>query len=447
MLPRATPIFTFFAFIFVAVMPSAEAADLPTIKDFFARFHENASAPIVAYCAAEVPSLAAPLGEAVEIYKRNAAIASAGLAARIADRGEEKISAEMERLPSDSAARAIKLVKDAGNAKSYCAALVTRLKAQTPETLQKSIVDAFARYEDLAKKKTEADKPEEKEAVELPQVIPENLTSLGMAMWAGEDSFGDYYSITTKISFEYKADGSMQRAEKSEPVISGADDAARDRDCTEKGGGFNQRTTWFPDTAIFVHGGTLASVSAGGGALTLHALTKRADGSMIYDGKGARKVEYAFVPCVGRQRAKQGHRLNGFLPRDAVVNVLDAKNKPIKLTLPQPNEPYLLLRYHAGAMIPVPMRAVVVSVDMVAQRLTVQYQSTFPQEPPLRKVELRAVFASDGAHEGETEARFKERTAATLQDLQQCATPTKPMEPCATPTRSPNLLIFGERRK
>ncbi|MEO8673756.1 MAG: TonB C-terminal domain-containing protein [Tahibacter sp.] len=139
-------------------------------------------------------------------------------------------------------------------------------------------------------------------------------------------------------------------------------------------------------------------------------------------------------------------QLDEYLPTDAHVRLRTANGESSDLMLPQPFVPFVLLRYHSGAMIPVPVRIVAMDADLRARRVEVRLQSTFGMASPLRKIELRGIFAAAAPAPGETSERFAERTQATLNDLASCAPPRdRPIEPCADPLRVPNPLIFGER--
>lgn len=277
-------------------------------------------------------------------------------------------------------------------------------------------------------------------------VMPEqvNYTPFGQVLLIAKSADGDYFSLGAKITFDFDAQGRMTLASHQEPVIDEHDDPAQDGECTGKGGGGNQRTTWFPDTAIFVRGGALQSVLlAPGKPVAAVPLSRDERGFMMVMGAQARQTEFFFVPCVGGHRVARGHRLNGFLPHGATLLVKPEKGGPVQLTLPQPVEPYVLLRYRAGAMIPVPMRPVLVTVDTQERRVVVQYQTTFALAPPLRKIELRAVLPGGKPAPDETAERFRERTDAMLNDLRQCPPPTRPMDPCASPLRVPDRRIFS----
>lgn len=254
----------------------------------------------------------------------------------------------------------------------------------------------------------------------------------------------DYYTWNIKLSFDIDRQGHLSLADQQEPALTAEDDPAEDNLCNAKGSPGNQRNTWFPDTAIFVRGGKLLSVRTGKQKpLKLSLLNAERGAALRVRGKGARATEWAYQPCVGPHRVPTGVRLDGFLPREAVLAVKPAKGALLRLSLPSPTEPYVLLRYHSGAMIPVPMRPVIVTVDLIERRLVAYFQTTYADQPPLRKVELRAVLPGQTPAPGETEARFRERSEAVLGDLRRCPVPTTPIEACATPEREPDRRIFS----
>lgn len=254
----------------------------------------------------------------------------------------------------------------------------------------------------------------------------------------------DYYTWDVKLSFDIDRRGKLKVSEYQEPGLAMEDDPAQDRVCGEKGSTGNQRNTWFPYTGIFVRGGKLQSVrDAGGKQLQLWELSPIEGGDMMFVGNEDGVAEWSYVPCVGPHRVDAGARLDGFLPPGAVLTVKPDKGVPTRLSLPEPTEPYLLLRYRSGAMIPVPMRPVLITVDLTERRLVAYFQSTFPVAPPLRKIELRAILPGQKPDKSETAERFRERSQAALQDLRRCAVPNRPMEPCATSERRPDRRIFS----
>lgn len=271
--------------------------------------------------------------------------------------------------------------------------------------------------------------------------FPEVLLVCDGTCSAGTGS--DYYTLSTKLSFDIDRMGGLTISGRSEPSMTLEDDPSQDRVCSEKGGAGNQRSTWYPDTAIFVRGGYLVSVrNADKKRQKLFRLSETDRGDMKFTGKKARDTESAFVPCVGPHRVNTGFRLDGFLPQDAVMAVRTRQRRLMRISLPDPTEPYLVMHYLSGAVIPVPLRPVVVTIDIAEQRLVVYYQSTFGVDPLLSKIELRSILPYQTPSEGESDAQFSERTHALLTDLRTCAIPTKPVEACATPERQPNPRIF-----
>lgn len=265
-------------------------------------------------------------------------------------------------------------------------------------------------------------------------------------MMTATDQAGDYYSVVSKVTWSIAADGSLRLlGDGAEPVI-GGNDATGDFDCGTHGGGFNQRTAWFPYTALFVHGGTLLGVSpVQGPKSVLRTLSvEPEDGSMIYRGESARTPEYSYIPCVGATRVERGHRLDGYLAGSDTLALRDATGRAMTIALPQPFAPFVLARYRDGALIPVPMRIVVASVDVPARRVVMQLQATLGQSPAIRVLEVRAVLPDGAPGEGEALARYAERTRALLADLAQCRAPVEhAIEPCADPTRAPDPLIIA----
>ena len=254
----------------------------------------------------------------------------------------------------------------------------------------------------------------------------------------------EYYSWQAKLSFDIDAKGQLKISDRQEPTLDTRDDPEDDYKCGVKDGTFNQRTTWFPYTAIFVRGGKLQSVhKSDGEKQEMLPLSPVEQGLAMVVGKGARKVEYAYVPCVGKYRVPVGHRLSTFLPRNSVLSIKPAKGTPLRLSLPDPTEPYVLLRYESGEMAPIPMRITMLTVDVLERRVTAHYRTTFPMSPPIRRAELRAILPHQAPDADETPGRFRERTDATLRYLKQCAQALRPMEPCASTTVRPDPKIFS----
>lgn len=307
---------------------------------------------------------------------------------------------------------------------------------------------ALAACTPMPKSPDTAAAPTSNPAFEIPEQVNHTpFDSILLTGSYGEDrnaGIGEFFSWGTKIAFDMDARGRLTVSERQEASLDASDDPARDFQCGARGGLYNQRSVWFPYTGILVRGGTLESVVDTGieQRLELIPLSPYEQGMMMVVGEKARQVEYAYVPCVGEHRVSAGARLNSFLPRGARLKVKPTKGASLALSLPDPVEPFMLLRYTMGAMIPVPMRPSLMTIDLIDRRVVVYYQSTFSPTPPLRKVEMRAILPNQEPSEGETPERFRERSEAQLRDLRACAINTRPIEPCATPNRRPDRRIF-----
>ncbi len=254
----------------------------------------------------------------------------------------------------------------------------------------------------------------------------------------------DYFAWNIKLSFDFDSQGNVRLSKQQEPALSQDDDPAIDSICGENGSPGNQRNTWFPYTGIFVRGGVPVSISDTDQAhLNLIRLSDIEEGLKMVVGEQARDVEWAYYPCVGPNRVEAVYRLDGYLPENSVMELVSETGEHLHLSLPTPTQPFVLLRYRSGAMIPVPMRPVMITIDLIERRLVAYYQATFADAPPLRKIELRAVLPGQTPVEGESPERFVERKEAILGELRGCTAPVKPIEPCATPERRPDMRIFS----
>jgi hypothetical protein len=271
-----------------------------------------------------------------------------------------------------------------------------------------------------------------------------SLAPLRTLLMTGEDRAGLYYSLVTKASFAIEPDGRLKFLAAGEPLIDAS--TAGDGlsvDCEEFGAVANQRTTWFPYTGVFVRGGSLLEARTAAGVRKPLALSADAGGGMIHAGPDARATEYFYAPCVGAHRVATGWRLDDYLPADAALRLRSKDGRAIELQPPRPFVPFALLRYESGALVPLPMRIVLATVDLVEKRVVLQYQTTFATLPPLRRVELRLIAPDGAPGEQESAARYAERTQATLADLAACAPPREmAIEPCADATRRPDARIF-----
>jgi hypothetical protein len=119
----------------------------------------------------------------------------------------------------------------------------------------------------------------------------------------------------------------------------------------------------------------------------------------------------------------------------------------VEWQLPYDKLPFVLIRYEMGAMIPTPMRADLVVVDVDAKQLEVVYRATFPVDPQVRKVEFRITDINNPARAGETKEEAGRRTNAELAYLRKCAVPALPPEPCSLPTVRPPIEFFMPHAK
>ena len=282
-------------------------------------------------------------------------------------------------------------------------------------------------------------------------MVPElkNHTPFPTLMMTATDQWGEYFAAGIKLCFKFGANGQMQidRAN-SEATLDENDDAKNDYNCSAKGGGLNQRTAWFPDTGIFVRGGKLTAIkNAKTEAMPLLPLRVVDYGLMQLAGDKARTIEMAYVPCVGRYKVAAGHRTVGFLSAGATLDIQPQTGKKISLKIPTLPQPFVMLRFREGAIIPTPMRVVLFTVDVQEKRVVMQFQSTIPLKPALRKLEWMALLSDDQPDPSESQERSLERTSAIAGDLAACPLPLRPMEPCASPRRSPDPRIYFASKK
>lgn len=270
-----------------------------------------------------------------------------------------------------------------------------------------------------------------------------NYTGAPTLLLTGEDQWGAYYSAQIKLTYTYNAQGKLTPSQDHEPMIDGDTPLDQDTRCAAHGGGLNQRTTWFPDTAVFVHKGSLRAVRTPQKVrMPLLPLTVANRSQMRVVGEASRKVEMAYVPCVGAQRVSAGHRTMGFAGLGAELEVAIPSGKSLRLTLPTRPLPFLLLRYHTGAMIPAPMRISLITVDTERKRVVLQFQTTVFMKPAMRLIEWRLLTEVEQPSESETIQRYRERTDATAKELAKCPAPLHPPEPCASAHRRPDRKIF-----
>ncbi len=119
-----------------------------------------------------------------------------------------------------------------------------------------------------------------------------------------------------------------------------------------------------------------------------------------------------------------------------------AGGRAIRFMIPKLFSPYLLARYETGAMMPTPMRADTIVVDLDMQTMSVVYRTTIPTVPPVRVGEFRLIVDPTESYPGsslaETRARFEEQQSY----LHACPISESPIEPCAVPDRLPARAFF-----
>lgn len=254
------------------------------------------------------------------------------------------------------------------------------------------------------------------------------------------DQFGEYFSMGLKISYDIDAKGRLEPAERDEqePMIDSNTPAADEHRCTDVGGPFNQFTTWFPDTGIFVAGATLRGLrSARGEARPLLGMVKTDHGSMIVAGEGARAIEYAYSPCVGPKRVTAGHRTVAFVEPGDTLRIASSgsgsRGHVVTLTMPEHPRPYVVLDFARSGMRAIaPARLAVLTIDWPRRRAVAQYQLTAALSPRVASAAWMATLPPELAEEriSSSAAAFNQ---AAIDFLKTCLIPNKPMDPCANP--------------
>ena len=267
-----------------------------------------------------------------------------------------------------------------------------------------------------------------------PKVV--NHTPFDHLTLAGVDKFGEYTSLALKITYTIQADGSLRPTTKDQEVfIDEHTPHADDYDCRPHGGGFNQRTTWFPDTGLFVAGGSLTALrDSAGQPRPLLGLTKGDRGIMGFTGPNARTSEYVYVPCVGAQRARAGFRTMGYvMPGDRLqLQPASANAKPVTLTIPAYPRPYVALEFaDRQARAIAPANLVLLTVDLPRRRVVAQYQVTVAMQPQVSLADWLAMLPTQALPQDKPEMRAINDAAALYIDT--CEPPNKPMDPCTNP--------------
>ena len=221
---------------------------------------------------------------------------------------------------------------------------------------------------------------------------------------AGEDEFGNYFSMVTKITYDIdgdklvrlgydEADAPAERAEDLFQKDVEGDAAYR---CTDRGASWNQSTMWYPYTAVLVRGGSLTGVTQAHGA-------RRA--TVAFDGVSElgelwvkREAKpYTFAGCVGEHEVKTGHRTQtGFVQNGDRLSVqLPGRKQVLQLRLPADPQVYGLLEFEDEQVAVAPARIVLATVDLPRKRVVLQYQFTVAASKGLTEVSLLESLSSE----------------------------------------------------
>ncbi len=254
---------------------------------------------------------------------------------------------------------------------------------------------------------------------------------------AAVDGFGEYTSLVLKITYRITPQGELEVLPKAEqePVIDESITPADRMRCTAVGGAFNQFTTWFPDAAILVGGGSLLGLTDGQGTRRpLLKLIRTTEGLLIAAGPGTRDPEYAYAPCVGTQRVALGHRTEMYLnPGDRIrVRASGKGRSALTIRLPADPRPFVMFTFKGrNQRALAPANLVLLTLDLARGRAVAQYQLTIAMQPRVALAEW-AVTVPAEALEG-LPASARARQEAVRRYLDTCAPPLKPMDPCTNP--------------
>ena len=256
-----------------------------------------------------------------------------------------------------------------------------------------------------------------------------NRTGYPFITLVGVDQFGEYTSLGLKVTYAIDQHGALHAlTSELEPMLGGDDAQSEDYDCKAYGGGFNQRTTWFPDTGVFVVGARVTALhDEHGKKRLLLPLAVGDHGIMAVSGPKARELEYGYVPCVGTQRARHGWRTLGYLEAGDRLSLRpDRGGRALVLSLPREPRPYVWMHFaDRDAQALVPARPVVVTIDWPKRRVVVQYQATVAMTPQVARATW--YLTEEGGGQGSP------REAFIAKHLRGCPATTRPMDPCANP--------------
>jgi len=263
----------------------------------------------------------------------------------------------------------------------------------------------------------------------------ENKTPFPNLTLTGVDKFGEYTSLALKITYAIADDGSLRAQTVGQEPILDEHTAQEDRyRCMPYGAGYNQLTTWFPDTGIFVSGAALAILkNQNGQPRPLEPMVAGDNGIMAVTGPHARELEYVYVPCVGERRVDKGVRTVEYVqPGDRLtLNPSGQDKQPVTLILPRYPRPFVWLEFSGrSARAIAPANLVLLTVDWPKRRVVAQYQLTVAMLPQVSDARWMALLPSQALAKDPVLQRINDDIERYIET---CPTPTKPMDTCTNP--------------
>ncbi len=269
---------------------------------------------------------------------------------------------------------------------------------------------------------------------------------LSAVLRGGEDQHGTYYSLTTKLSFDLVTDergveGEFKTAwvsdpEQQEGLVTGNVAPEAELRCTPEGAPWNQSTLWFPHTGVFVRGGSLQAVhTAAGPARTLLKLDGNDHGK-----RWATRGEdhYSYAACVGQHAVATGWRTADWMqPGDTLSVAVLGQRAPWRIRLPSTPLPYAHIDFDSGANLALP-HLVLLTVDVPARRLVLQYQFNLAAQPTPNKLTLMATADTNRwtperfNWQPDTERYMRKMERRVEMRLARCKPPTSPIDDACT---------------
>lgn len=273
--------------------------------------------------------------------------------------------------------------------------------------------------------------------------VVENLTPFPNLSLTGVDQFGEYSALGLKITYVLQDDGQLvPELEGQEPMIDEHTPTDQPYACKTYGARYNQTTTWFPDTGVFVRGARVtALLGREGQPRPLVALAEGDQGVMAVAGPQARALEYGYVPCVGAHRVEAGVRSVGHMePGERLqLEVPKGQGGPQEVILPEHPRPVVWLDF-AGrtARAIAPADLVLLTVDVPRRRVVAQYQLTVAMQPQVALARWTVVLPQAALAR---DAALQQVNQAVAELIAHCVPNTRPMGQCTNPHQHlPELL-------